>query len=77
MTQPRTAKRESGTIWLWPDDGTVITASPTVVCVWENQDMVNKTEGLVSGPWVPATPPRSEEALIAWYEQWVAAGKPK
>ena len=77
MTQPQTAKRGSGTIWLWPGDDTVVTASPTVICVWENQELVNTTEGLISGPWVPAIPPKTEQDLIAWFEGWLTAGKPK
>jgi hypothetical protein len=76
----QTAKRASGTIWLWPngDEGELaITASPTVVCVWTNTAGANKAEEMIAGPFMPEPRLRTEQDLIDWYNQWLADGAPK
>jgi hypothetical protein len=72
-----TAVRGSGTIWLWTDETLIVTASPTVVCVWVDQRSVNETIGLMAGPFVPEPRIRTEQDLIDWYNQWLADGGPK
>ena len=73
----KTAKRGSGTIWLWTDEGPVVTASPSVVCVWADQHSSNEPEGLIAGPFMPDPRPKTEQDLIDWYNQWLADGAPK
>lgn len=71
-----TAKRGNGTVWAWTSEGIVLTASPSIVCVWASQSSVNTTEGLVAGPFAPDPRVRSEADLRAFYEQWLTEGAP-
>lgn len=57
------------------DGQEIVTASPSVICVWENTDTVNKIGGMVAGPFMVDPAPKTDADLVDWYRQWVREGR--